>query len=328
MGINVADLTHQLRQETLSPSGKWLGAWVAEHFRGTKVAIRGTLGLAAGARSVLGKTVMSGIGKGLHATGLPLWTPELPLPVKVRKPLQVNLSNKVVYFPSCLNQTMGRAPKDKVKPLASEMVELLNKAGYEVLFPPRMESLCCGTIWESKGMPDVADKKVKELEEALWEASEQGKYPVLCDQSPCLHRMRQCIQKMKLYEPAEFIDKFLLDKLDFHPTERPITVHVTCSTRLMGLKDVIIGLAKMCSTRVYVPEEIGCCAYAGDKGMTNPELNAYALRKLKPALQERGIEEGYSNSRTCEIGLSHNGGITYRSIVYLVNACTTPKDAR
>ena len=328
MGINVADLTHQLRQETLSPSGKWLGAWVAEHFRGTKVAIRGTLGLAAGARSVLGKTVMNGIGKGLHATGLPLWTPELPLPVKVRKPLQVNLPNKVVYFPSCLNQTMGRAPKDKVKPLASEMVELLNKAGYEVLFPPRMESLCCGTIWESKGMPDVADKKVKELEEALWEASEQGKYPVLCDQSPCLHRMRQCIQKMKLYEPAEFIAQFLLDKLDFHPTERPITVHVTCSTRLMGLKDVIIGLAKMCSTRVYVPEEIGCCAYAGDKGMTNPELNAYALRKLKPALQERGIEEGYSNSRTCEIGLSHNGGITYRSIVYLVNACTTPKDAR
>lgn len=223
---------------------------------------------------------------------------------------------------------MGRAPKDKVKPLASEMVELLNKAGYEVLFPPRMESLCCGTIWESKGMPDVADKKVKELEEALWEASEQGKYPVLCDQSPCLHRMRQCIQKMKLYEPAEFIAKFLLDKLDFHPTDKPITVHVTCSTRLMGLKDVIIGLAKMCSTRVYVPEEIGCCAYAGDKGMTNPELNAYALRKLKPALQKRGIEEGYSNSRTCEIGLSHNGGITYRSIVYLVNACTTPKDAR
>ena len=328
MGINVADLTHQLRQETLSPSGKWLGAWVAEHFRGTKVAIRGTLGLAAGARFVLGKTVMSGIGKGLHATGLPLWTPEFPLPVKVRKPLQVNRPNKVVYFPSCLNQTMGRAPKDKVKPLASEMVELLNKAGYEVLFPPRMESLCCGTIWESKGMPDVADKKVKELEEALWEASEQGKYPVLCDQSPCLHRMRQCIQKMKLYEPAEFIAKFLLDKLDFHLTDKPITVHVTCSTRLMGLKDVIIGLAKMCSTRVYVPEEIGCCAYAGDKGMTNPELNAYALRKLKPALQERGIEEGYSNSRTCEIGLSHNGGITYRSIVYLVNACTTPKDAR
>lgn len=54
--------------------------------------------------------------------------------------------------------------------------------------------------WESKGMLDIADRKTAELEAALWEASEQGKYPVLCDQSPCLHRMRECIKKMKLYE--------------------------------------------------------------------------------------------------------------------------------
>ena len=328
MGINVADLTHELRRNAMSPAGQWLGAWVAEHFRGTKTLIKGTLGMANAARTVMGKTAMSGVGKGLHALGLPLWTPELPLPVKVRKTLQDSRPDKVVYFPSCLNQTMGRAPKGTEKPLNQEMVELLNKAGYEVIFPPRMESLCCGTIWESKGMPEVAEKKVRELEQALWEASEEGKYPVLCDQSPCLHRMRNCIKSMRLYEPAEFIMTFLADRLDFHPVDTPVTVHVTCSTRLMGLKDCIIGLAKKCSTNVYVPEEVGCCAYAGDKGMTHPEVNAYALRKLKPALEAHGIQEGYSNSRTCEIGLSTNGGITYRSIVYLVNACTTRKDAR
>jgi D-lactate dehydrogenase len=328
MGINVADLTHELRRNSMSPTGQWLGAWVAEHFRGTKTLVKGTLGMANAARTVMGKTVMSGVGKGLHAVGLPLWTPELPLPVKVRKPLQESKELKVVYFPSCLNQTMGRAPKDKVKPLNQEMVELLNKAGYEVIFPPRMESLCCGTIWESKGMPEIADKKVHELEEALWKASEEGKYPVLCDQSPCLHRMRHCIKSMKLYEPAEFIMEFLANKLDFHPVDTPVAVHVTCSTRLMGLKECIIGLAKKCSTNVYVPEEVGCCAYAGDKGMTHPEVNKYALRKLKPALEAHGVKEGYSNSRTCEIGLSTNGGITYRSIVYLVNACTTRKDAQ
>ena len=221
---------------------------------------------------------------------------------------------------------MGRAPGDKVKPLNREMVELLDKAGYQVIFPLRMESLCCGTIWESKGMPEIADKKVRELEASLWEASELGKYPVLCDQSPCLHRMRSCIESMKLYEPAEFISTFLQDRLDFHPTDTPIAVHVTCSTRLMGLADCIIGLARKCSTSVYVPDEIGCCAYAGDKGMTHPEVNRYALRKLAPALKAHGVMEGYSNSRTCEIGLSTNGRVTYRSIVYLVNACTTPKD--
>ena len=323
MHINVGDMTHELRQEGMGAAGTWLGAWVAEHFRGTKTLVRGTLGLAHAANLVLGNTLMGGIGKGLHAMGLPLWTPETPLPLKMRKPASPESPLKVVYFPSCLNQTMAQAPADIVKPLMEETAELLNKAGFEVIFPPRMEKLCCGTIWESKGMPDVAEKKLRELEQSLWEASAQGKYPVLCDQSPCLHRMRKGIKTMHLYEPAEFLLHFVAPRLEFHPTDMPIAVHVTCSTRLMGLKDSLVELARKCSNHVYVPEEIGCCAYAGDKGMTHPEVNAYALRKLKSALKEHGIKEGYSNSRTCEIGLSTNGGITYRSIVYLVNACTT-----
>lgn len=327
MGINVADLTHELRRNALSPAGNWMGAWVAEHFRGSKNVVKGTLQLAGAARMVMGKTAMSGIARGLHAAGLPLWTPELPLPAHVRKTLQQSSPRKVVYFPSCLNQTMGRAPKDIVKPLSDEMVELLNKAGYEVIWPEGMEQLCCGTIWESKGMPEVAERKLKELEEALWEASARGTYPVLCDQSPCLHRMRKGISRMRLYEPAEFIHLFLEEHLTFHPTDTPVAVHVTCSTRLMGLKDVMVGLAQKCSNNVFVPDEVGCCAFAGDKGLTHPELNAYALRKLKPYLQKHGVKEGYSNSRTCEIGLSVNGGIIYRSIVYLVNACTGARQA-
>ena len=323
MHINVGDMTHELRQERLGAAGNWLGAWVAEHFRGTKTLVRGTLGVAHAANLVLGNTLMGAVGKGLHAMGLPLWTPETPLPLKMRKPASPESPLKVVYFPSCLNQTMAQAPADTVKPLVEETVELLGKAGFEVIFPPRMEKLCCGTIWESKGMPEVADKKLRELEESLWEASAQGEYPVLCDQSPCLHRMRKGIKTMHLYEPAEFLLRFVAPRLEFHPTDTPVAVHVTCSTRLMGLKDSLVELARKCSNNVYVPEEIGCCAYAGDKGMTHPELNAYALRKLKQALKEHGIKEGYSNSRTCEIGLSTNGGITYRSIVYLVNACTT-----
>ena len=71
-----------------------------------------------------------------------------------------------------------------------------------------------------------------------------------------------------------------------------------------------------------VPEGVGCCGFAGDKGMTHPELNAWALRKLKDGV--KGIPVGYSNSRTCEIGLSTNSGIPYVSIAYLVDSCTTP----
>ena len=53
-----------------------------------------------------------------------------------------------------------------------------------------------------------------------------------------------------------------------------------------------------------MPAEIGCCGFAGDKGFTTPELNAYALRKLKASLEQAGVTHGYSNSRTCEIGLT------------------------
>ena len=93
----------------------------------------------------------------------------------------------------------------------------------------------------------------------------------------------------------------------------------------MKIDRIVHDLACLCSSAVLVPEGVGCCGFAGDKGMTHPELNAYALRKLRSQICERGIEVGYSNSRTCEIGLQTNSGIPYRSIVYLVNSCTSSR---
>ena len=174
-------------------------------------------------------------------------------------------------------------------------------------------------------MLDIADRKSAELEAALWKASEQGKYPVLCGQSPCLHRMKKVMKKMKLYEPAEFIMSYLKDRLDFHPTDKPIAIHITCSTRHMGVDKDMIALAKLCSNNVLIPEGVGCCGFAGDRGFTFPELNSYGLRKLRPQIEKNHIEVGYSNSRTCEIGLEANTGIPYLNIVHLVNISTTPK---
>ena len=327
MGINTGDLTHIIRQEELPQGslGYKAGNFAANHFAGIKSALRPILGLADLGHSILGTKAMSSITKGMHnALGIPLWTPAMPKPYKF-KPKELKAGNKVVYFPSCINQTMGLPKKSPVEqPLVNKMIALLQKGGYEVIFPKNMEKLCCGTIWESKGMLDIANRKTTELEAALWEASEEGKYPVLCDQSPCLHRMRSTIQKMKLYEPAEFIYTFLRDKLSFTPIDRPIAVHITCSMRKMGLADTIIALARLCSTKVIVPEEVGCCGFAGDRGFTYPELNAYALRKLRPQIEAASIGIGYSNSRTCEIGLTTNSGIPYVSIAYLVDQCTQP----
>ena len=328
MGINVADLTHEVRRRDIGKFAYKSGEFAANHFHGVKNAVRGVLRMADLGHNVLGSKGMSGVAKGIHAMGAPLWTPAFPKAYNASRKVKSTTGNelKVVYFPSCLNQAMGVDKKSKdMKPLAEEMVSLLNKAGYDVIFPERMDSLCCGTIWESKGMPDIADKKVHELEEALWQASQQGKYPIVCDQSPCLHRMKAHMTKVKLYEAAEFVWTFLKDRLVFNQIDTPVALHLTCSTRLMKLDKIIYDLASLCSSNVFIPEGVGCCGFAGDKGMTHPELNAYALRKLRSQLEERNIKTGYSNSRTCEIGLQTNSGVPYRSIIYLVNQCTCVK---
>lgn len=334
MGINVADLTHQLRRMNMPAGTLGYGVWdfTAKHYSGVKSGLKGALRMATAGETVLGDLAMSGLCRWLHSViRLPLWTPATPKAYNIPKSLRALVSsavastNKVVYFPSCINQMMGLPKHHHAvdKPLVEEMVSLLTKAGYEVIFPENMSSLCCGTIWESKGMPEIADRKTRELEDALWKASEEGRYPVLCDQSPCLHRMKHKIKRMRLYEPSEFILEFLADKLEFHQTDTPVAIHLTCSMRLMHKTDKMLELARMCSSNVIVPEGVGCCGFAGDKGMTHPELNKYALRKLKA--QVKGILVGYSNSRTCEIGLATNSGIPYVSIAYLVNRCTTAK---
>lgn len=334
MGINVADLTHQLRRMNMPAGSLGYGVWnfAADHYAGVKSGLKGALRMATAGETVLGDLAMSGLCRWLHSgIRLPLWTPATPKAYNIPKSLRALVSSavvstsKVVYFPSCINQMMGLPKHHHAvdKPLVEEMVSLLTKAGYEVIFPENMSSLCCGTIWESKGMPEIADRKTKELEDALWKASEEGRYPILCDQSPCLHRMKHKIKRMRLYEPSEFILEFLADRLDFHKTDTPVAIHLTCSMRLMHKTDKMLELARMCSTNVVVPEGVGCCGFAGDKGMTHPELNKYALRKLKA--QVKGIPVGYSNSRTCEIGLATNSGIPYVSIACLVNRCTTAK---
>ncbi|MFA5445331.1 MAG: FAD-linked oxidase C-terminal domain-containing protein, partial [Bacteroidales bacterium] len=337
MDINTGELTHYLRQQAHPPGSRdeILGRLAADHFQGLKNIMRVVLRLARTAHTVLGTSLMGWICRIANKIGFPLWTPAMPGAHRVKPgkqdpnqdPDQDPEKDTVVYFPSCINQSMGVAKgvPDNT-PLTDKMVHLLQKAGYRVLFPDNMDNLCCGTIWESKGMPHIADEKTAELNGALWIASQAGKYPVLCDQSPCLYRMKHKINNMKLYEPVEFIEKFLVPRLDFHPTEETVALHITCTMRKMHLENEIRRLAERCSKNVFIPAEVGCCGFAGDKGFTRPGINAYALRKLRPQLEAAGIKTGYSNSRTCEIGLMSNGGIPYMSLVYLVDACTTAKE--
>ncbi len=302
-----------------------LASWIANHFKTTHWFIRTGLGTLDLLRRMFGirflKFIMS-IVRFLSFNKIPSWDRHMPGPVKSKQKPSPSVRErelKVVYFPSCINQSMGPSAGDPdKKPVVQVTMEVLEKAGYQVIFPEEMKSLCCGTPWESKGFMDIADAKSTELESALLKASDGGRIPVLCDTSPCTHRMKKVMTgDLELYDPVEFIHDHLLDKLKLTKTDEKLAFHVTCTSTKMDLHDKFVKVAEACTKNPLFPEEVGCCGFAGDKGFSIPALNRWSLRNLEKQTLDQSA--GYSNSRTCEIGLSRNSGIDYKSIMYLVH---------
>jgi D-lactate dehydrogenase len=271
---------------------------------------------------------ISGGLRGVSGNIIPSWNPFIPDgagSIKVKTGENSVNPRKVVYFPSCINRTMGvsRDHKDE-KQLSEKMVQLLNKAGFEPVYPENMNKLCCGMAFSSKGYSEAGEKKSNELEAALVKASRNGQYPILCDMSPCLYTMKENMKStLKLYEPVEFITEWLLPHLAITPINETIAVFSVCSMKKMGLERKLAELAAICANKVIVPDT-NCCGFAGDRGFTYPELNRHGLSNLKSQLDEN-IINGYSTSRTCEIGLSLHSGISYKSIVYLVDKVSSSK---
>jgi D-lactate dehydrogenase len=329
--INTGEHTKELRRQTVSPAAQGVAAFVAGHFSQTGAVVRRGLKMAAAAHAVLGSPLMESLAAGarrLSRNRIPHWTRYMPRGVDEPRPRPVRRAEapQAVYFPSCISRTMGPAKGDPDRdPLHAVTLRLLEKAGYEVLFPAKMEALCCGTPFESKGFMAQADAKAAELEAALLEATDGGKLPVLCDTSPCLYRMKKAMdQRLNLLDPVEFTLTHLMERLQVSPVDETIAYHHTCSSVKMGIEAKALTLAKACAAEVVVPDHVGCCGFAGDRGFNYPELNASALQHLRAGVAGK-CTAGYSTSRTCEIGLSAHSGIHYKSILYLVDRCTRPK---
>src|SRR4249920_3219033 len=99
---------------------------------------------------------------------------------------------KVVYFPSCINRSMGKnsfQDSDDLQ-LTALTHQLLVRAGFAIIYPDNLDSHCCGMPFSSKGYADENQNRSKALEKDLLKASENGKYPVLYDMSPCFYHSK------------------------------------------------------------------------------------------------------------------------------------------
>ncbi len=329
VGINTGELVKKLRAR--NAHNLKTATWLGEHFSTALKGARFTLHAANGARMLLGAPRLASLSASLTRASkgrVPQWTPAMPQPENAIRftPPVTDARPRVVYLAACVSRVMGPAASDREQmSLLDKTRGLLEKAGYQVVFPENQDNLCCGQPFASKGYAEQAEHKRQELIAALLTASRGGLDPIYCDTSPCTLRLVQDLAdtRLDLYDPVRFIRTHLLDKLVFTPQHTPIAVHVTCSTQHLGESQALIDLARRCSTHVVIPEGIHCCGFAGDKGFTTPELNDHALRTLKDAVQY--CEEGISTSRTCEIGLSSHSGIDYHGLVYLVDRVTSVK---
>ncbi|RHW22270.1 FAD-binding and (Fe-S)-binding domain-containing protein [Pseudomonas jilinensis] len=328
VGINTGDLVRELRAGQARHPGR--ADWLAGHFATTLKGARLSLMLAGMAQRLLGAPRLLKLSRSARRWSgerLPQWTPAMPQALRWVEPPPVRATDKpkVVYLPACISRVMGPAAgSDEPVSLFDKTCALLEKAGFEVIFPAGLDELCCGQPFASKGYLEQGERKREELLAALLAASEQGRYPIYCDTSPCTLRLVQGMPdaRLNLYDPVRFIREHLLERLAFEPIDTPVAVHVTCSTQHLGEAEALLAVARRCSTQVVVPEGIHCCGFAGDKGFSLPALNDHALRSLKSAVQH--CELGVSTSRTCEIGLSSHSGIDYRGLVYLVDRVTRP----
>ncbi len=328
VGINTGDLVKKLRTAKYKKFTP-IASWTADHFSTTASVTKASLKANHAMVSILGENTVDKMVNGVRKLTkgkTPTWLPETPQANthKLQQSAHAKSDKKVVYVPSCASRTMGQQTSaDDQRSLTEVALSLIEKAGFEAIIPKQINDTCCGMPYESKGMNDIANSKSLQLEQMLWEASEQGQIPILMDTSPCAKRSIEHFSRpMEIVEPTGLVLKHLLPFLSLTPIQETVMLHVTCSSRRMGLENDMLSLAQQCVSHVVVPEHISCCGWAGDKGFTTPELNEAAVHPLKTQVPSNCVR-GFSNSRTCEIGLSHHSGIPYQSILYLVDEASS-----
>jgi D-lactate dehydrogenase len=218
--------------------------------------------------------------------------------------------------------------------LAEALVAVSARAGLPLWIPAEVAGNCCGLPWSSKGFGDAHRHKANEMVERLWEWSGEGELPVVIDAASCTHAVGEPGEGVLSEENAErhaalqIIDSVawahdrLLPQLELTHKVGSATVHPTCSTRQLGLAPRLKHLAAALADEVYVAPSATCCGFAGDRGLSHPELTAAATRPQAAELSGRRFDAHLSSNRTCEIGLTRATGAPYESVVFLLEELT------
>ena len=326
--INTGSLVKRLREQDNNRIEKALWAQAATHWgvvtRGAAAALsvvdRVPIGLLAApnaaARAVLG------------TDRVPLYSEELPRGGASRRRPAPASAPDAVYLPACVGTMFG--PADGSPGIQASFEELCERAGITLLVPTEIDGLCCGTPWSSKGLAGGGSRMQERTVAALLTATRGGELPVVCDASSCTEGLLQSIAAtpsgtaLTIVDAVEFVATRVLSGLPPHERIASLSLHPTCSSTRLGTNGHLAEVAAEVAESVRVPEDWGCCAFAGDRGMLHPELTESATRVQAQQVRDADSEAHASCNRTCELGMTRATGREYQHVLELLAAATRP----
>lgn len=334
VGINTGEYVKGLRAERVTSEKP--ANWIANHFAFAEKSIGFGVTLGHTAEKIIGADGINSVirtAEKISNTTLPKWNRSIPhSDSKVSRLWSENqrlesLDSVFIYFPSCISRQLG-IPKDHF-PLSTVFQTIAQRADIRLRIPENATGHCCGMPFHSKGYTQAYQTTLHKTLQEMWEWSEQGKYPIVIDTTSCTHSLRTCgddldekgkvlWEKLTLLDGVEFLHDHVLPKLNLHPVDEEVALHPNCSLRRLGLDGKMLKIAQKCAKSAAIPLDLGCCAFAGDRGLLFPELTQSATEKESAEVNARDYGGYYSSNITCEIGMSEATGKDYVSIVYLV----------
>ena len=314
VGIDTGALVKQLRAEGHPPGAERLEMAKAQRWNLVEGASR--LGLRVG--GPLARRTKRGRA--------------LPGAASSELPATIHTGAAAAYVPSCTNRIFAGSP-------AWALVEVSARAGLPVWIPPDVEGSCCGLPWSSKGFVEAHRFKANEMTGRLWRWSGEGALPIVVDAASCTNAAAEPgagvlseenaerLAGLEILDSVAWAHDRLLPWLEVGEKVGAATVHPTCATRRMGLAPKIRRLAEALADDVYIAPSAHCCGFAGDRGISHPELTESATRPQAEELAAaessgRHFDAHLSSNRTCEIGLTRATGAPYESVLILLERLT------
>jgi D-lactate dehydrogenase len=342
VSINTGELTKHLRAERVN--GTRMAGWITDNFALVEKSLGWVVrlghifdprGTQSPAKKRAGKpflAVAAETAEKVTKMALPKWNQSVPYPTKNLNALRrLRGERDFVYFPSCISRQLGTPQSllNSHQSLAGTLTTVASRAGVKLAIPSDVAGFCCGMPFSSKGYKQAYQSALHKTIAKFWEWSKHGQYPIVIDTTSCAHTLRTCqealsaedlalYRQMTLLDSIEFLHDTLLPNLEIHPVDEDVMLHPNCSARKLGLDGKLLAIAQKCATSATVPLNLGCCAFAGDRGLLYPELTASATEKESAEVLSRDYGGYYSSNITCEMGMSEATGKDYVGIVYLV----------